>query len=333
MARPQVAPWILAVGYPSLDWIFRVDRLPEVGQTARILKRSARPTPGGCPANIAVACVRLGLPAGVLMAVGDDAPGKAYISALKGLGVNTQGIVRIRGGRSPFCLLLVDLEGRHLTFYDPGLSEGRKAWPRIPVSWSSSVRLGVVTVGDPIMVWRAAKWFWQRHVPILWSLKGDPQAWPKALLEWLSQNSRILIMNRAESIWLQEILRIGDWVAFFGDSDRILVITEGSAGSRVLSHGEWCSIPAVPPRRLVDDTGAGDAFTAGFIWGWINGFPPEGCARVGAVVASFVLEAWGAQDGLPTINQVRRRYRRFFGESFPFQKIKKVDHEHSSATS
>lgn len=314
MNGPEMAPQILAVGYPSLDWIYQVDRLPDVGQTARILNHTPYPTPGGCPANIAVACVRLGLRAGVLTAIGDDAQGRAYLAKLKAAGVETRGVNLIRGGRSPSCLLFVDPEGRHLTFYDPGFSEQRGLTLRIPREWEKRLRLGVVTVGPPAMVQKAAAWFQRHKIPIVWSLKGDPKAWPSPLLDWLARSSQVIIMNRMEAVWLQDALQIQDWAVLLRGPARAVVITAGSLGSQVLDQEGWKAIPAVPPRRLVDPTGAGDAFVAGFLWGWIHGLSPERCARVGAVIASFVLEAWGAQQGLPTLAQAQWRYRRFFGE-------------------
>ncbi len=315
MGNQARTPQVLAVGYPSLDWIYQVDQLPRAGQTARILSRASHPTPGGCPANIAVACVRLGLRAGVLAAIGDDAPGRAYIAALKAAGVDTRGVVLIRGGQSPLCLLLIDRAGHHLTFYDPGFSERRGLPLRIPDRWRKGIRLGVITVGPPAMVRKAAVWFQRHGIPILWSLKGDPKAWPHPLLDWLARHSQAILMNRMEALWLQEALQIRDWSELLQGSVQAIVITAGSEGSRVLDGQGWKAIPAVPPRRLVDSTGAGDAFTAGFLWGWLQGLSPEHCAQVGAVVASFVLEAWGAQQGLPTLAQVRSRYRRFFRES------------------
>jgi len=314
MGDKERAPHVLAVGYSSLDWIYRVDRLPDVGQTARILISRLRPAPGGCAANIAVACVRLGLRAGVLTAVGDDAQGRGYVAALKARGVETQGIIFIHGGRSPSCFLFVDPSGHHMTFYDPGFSERRRFALWIPMAWRRSLQLGVITVGSPAMVRKAAFWFQRHRVPILWSLKGDPRAWPPSLLDWLARHSQVILMNRMEALWLQNALRIKEWHDLLLGSVQAVVITAGSEGSQVLDREGWKSVPAVPPRRLVDPTGAGDAFASGFLWGWIHGLSAERCARVGAVVASFVLEAWGAQEGLPTLAQVRRRYHSFFNE-------------------
>jgi len=307
-------PHVLTVGYPSLDWIYLIDRIPEVEQTARILNRPAHPAPGGCAANIAVACVRLGLRAGVVTVIGADSLGRTYVGALKAAGVDTRGITIAPGERSPHCLLLIDQEGHHLTFYDPGFSERKRLSFRIPGHWERGIKMGVITVGPPALIRKAATWFQRHRIPMLWSLKGDPKAWPDSMLNWLAQHSQLIIMNDMEAIWLQEALQVRSWDALLAGSVRAIAITMGSHGSRVLDHQGWKLIPAVPPRRLVDPTGAGDAFTAGFLWGWVHGLPPERCARVGAVVASFALEAWGAQQGLPTLFQVKDRYHRFFRE-------------------
>ncbi len=72
----------------------------------------------------------------------------------------------------------------------------------------------------------------------------------------------------------------------------------------------------MPPRVVLDPTGAGDGFTAGFLAGLLRGATPEIGAQVGAVVASFVLEAVGCQTNLPGWEQTMARYREHFG---PFE--------------
>jgi sugar/nucleoside kinase (ribokinase family) len=68
----------------------------------------------------------------------------------------------------------------------------------------------------------------------------------------------------------------------------------------------------------VDPPGAGDGFVAGVIYGLYHGLPLSISARIGAVLASFVLESWGAQTSLPDPVALQRRYRAAFG-SWPIQ--------------
>ena len=65
---------------------------------------------------------------------------------------------------------------------------------------------------------------------------------------------------------------------------------------------------------VVDTTGAGDAFTTGYLAGYLRGLAPEICARQGAVAASFAVEAVGCQTNLPDHARLEARMQEVFGE-------------------
>jgi ribokinase len=58
----------------------------------------------------------------------------------------------------------------------------------------------------------------------------------------------------------------------------------------------------------------GDGFTSGFLAGWLQDRSPLVCAKMGAVVASFVLETVGCQTNLPDWSSMKQRYEENFGE-------------------
>ena len=89
-----------------------------------------------------------------------------------------------------------------------------------------------------------------------------------------------------------------------------LLITQGSRGVSVgLSSEEILTVP-VRPAKVVDTTGAGDAFAAGFISGLIEGRSMTDCARIGCAAASCSIEQVGATDGVRSTDQVMERCRR-----------------------
>jgi ribokinase len=63
----------------------------------------------------------------------------------------------------------------------------------------------------------------------------------------------------------------------------------------------------------VDTTGAGDAFTAGYLAGYLRGLLPVRCAEMGAVAASFAVEAVGCQTNLPDNDRLQARLKEAFG--------------------
>ena len=93
-----------------------------------------------------------------------------------------------------------------------------------------------------------------------------------------------------------------------------VIVTRGRKGSLVITRAEGTHrIPRVPPRRIVDVTGAGDAYRAGYYAGMSRGYDPARCGLLGSATASFVLEASGTQSAMPTWGQAVARARKFGG--------------------
>jgi adenosine kinase len=91
---------------------------------------------------------------------------------------------------------------------------------------------------------------------------------------------------------------------------RLAVITRSAKGCAVVTRERVETIPAVPIERVVDATGAGDLFAAGFLFGLARGIDHRGAARLGALAAAEVIQHIGArpevslkalaqQNGLP----------------------------------
>lgn len=74
-------------------------------------------------------------------------------------------------------------------------------------------------------------------------------------------------------------------------------------------------MPAIPAESAVDVTGAGDAFTAGVVYGLMNGYDPVDAAYIGACCASFAVEAKGAQTSLARRDDIQKRLGRFAPET------------------
>ncbi|MBQ0977944.1 adenosine kinase [Micromonospora sp. M61] len=69
---------------------------------------------------------------------------------------------------------------------------------------------------------------------------------------------------------------------------RLVVATAGAEGTYLLADGEITHIPAVtPPAPVLDSNGAGDAFAAAFLFGWLAAEPPQQCGRYGAIAGAY----------------------------------------------
>jgi adenosine kinase len=92
------------------------------------------------------------------------------------------------------------------------------------------------------------------------------------------------------------------------DEVEVLVITRGEKGCSVFANGAQTDVPAVPPVRIEDPTGVGDAFRGGFMKGLATGMPYEECARLGSVAATYALEHLGGTSHAYSLDEFRARY-------------------------
>lgn len=76
---------------------------------------------------------------------------------------------------------------------------------------------------------------------------------------------------------------------------KIAALTRGEKGSVVIKGGETYAVPAAAVAKVVDTTGAGDLYAAGFLYGFTHGKPPAECARLGGIAAAEVISHVGAR--------------------------------------
>jgi sugar/nucleoside kinase (ribokinase family) len=74
-----------------------------------------------------------------------------------------------------------------------------------------------------------------------------------------------------------------------------LVVTCSADGAVAVRDGERAAVPAEPIDAVVDTTGAGDLFAAGFLYGHVNGEPLERCLKRGAICAAEIISHYGAR--------------------------------------
>lgn len=94
----------------------------------------------------------------------------------------------------------------------------------------------------------------------------------------------------------------------------LLVITLGKDGAVIYAEGEEYRIPIIPPIRISDPTGVGDAFRGGFLRGFRLGLDWQTCGQMGALAATYCLEQPGTQNHVYTPAEFVARYREHFDD-------------------
>ena len=105
----------------------------------------------------------------------------------------------------------------------------------------------------------------------------------------------LLFANAAELHSLYQTADLDTAVAALRQDARLAVITRSESGCLVVGGGEVISVPAFAVDRVVDTTGAGDLFAAGFLFGLATGAGYEKAAQLGGMAASEVIQHLGAR--------------------------------------
>lgn len=105
----------------------------------------------------------------------------------------------------------------------------------------------------------------------------------------------ILFANDTELATLTGEVDFETGIASVKDKLPVLVVTRGAQGAVALSNGERAEVAAEPVAKVVDTTGAGDLFAAGFLAGHTKGDDLQTCLRRGAIAAAEIISHYGAR--------------------------------------
>jgi adenosine kinase len=123
--------------------------------------------------------------------------------------------------------------------------------------------------------------------------------------------AHILICNDYEFELIREKTGLGE-KEVLGEVD-ILIVTKGEKGSSVITKSGQVDVSAVPPHRVADPTGVGDAFRGGLMKGFAMGLSADAAAKIGSVAATYCLEHLGGTYHSYTWDEFERRYQEHFG--------------------
>jgi fructokinase len=241
--------------------------------------KSWTPYPGGAPANVACALVKLGTPAGFIGAVGEDEAGKTLVQLLQDVGVNTTGVQRHPTAPTRQVYVVRDLNGDRsfagFGKYDTSeFADTRLQAKQIPESLFNDADflvLGTLELAYPeseAAIHQALKLAEQYDLKIILDVNWRPVFWQDAnvarqKIEALLPRVDFLKLTKEEAEWLFNTNDPGAITYRLNSLEGVLV-TDGENGcSYCLGENEG-KLPAfsIP---VVDTTGAGDSFLAGFI--------------------------------------------------------------------
>ena len=196
-----------------------------------------------------------------------------------------------------------DNNNEHITIFYPGAMDKKYA-SGFNEELFKDVKLGVITVAsidDNIDFFKKCKKY---NIPIVFGMKDDMEAFPKDFLKDILKESKIIFTNEVECEIIKHTNGISDIKDLFIDGKvDILVTTLGADGSICyIRKGKNIiekRIEAIRITNVVDASGGGDAYMSGFLYGYIKGFEPEDCCRLGTITASYIIQKEGCLSNVP----------------------------------
>ncbi len=245
---------------------------------------------GGTAGNIAYALRLLGEHPIVFGTVGSDY--HRYFGWLASKGISTENIKIIENEFTASAYITTDRADNQITGFNPGA-----------MKHSSSLDFDKLDPKETIVIVSPGNLDDMLNYPLLCKARGidyifDPgQSLPMLDAGKLTRaidGCRILIANDYEldlivsktGLKKEALLKLAGTI----------IVTKGELGSLVSTQDAETDIPAVKPKKVLDPTGAGDAYRGGLICGLIQEKSIEDCAMMGSVCASFCVECYGTQD-------------------------------------
>jgi sugar/nucleoside kinase (ribokinase family) len=267
------------------------------------LMGSAREMSGGSAGNTAAGIAALGLKAGFIGQVASDELGDIFRHDIQAQGVEF--LVEARGdvGATARSLILVTPDAHRTmnTFLgaaqllnssaiDPAriaeaailYLEGYLWDPEVPRAAMEAAIDAARAAGRKVAFTLSDTFCVDRHRDGFWKLLDDGRI-------------DILFANEAEALAMAATDDIEQAKAVLAKAVPLLVVTKSEKGASAISANQRADVPAEPIERLVDTTGAGDLFAAGFLAGHARGLTLEQSLRLGAIAAAEVIQHYGAR--------------------------------------
>jgi len=261
---------------------------------------------GGCAPNIAYTLALLGERPRLMATAGQDFG--EYRQWLDAAGVDTSLVKVVEGKFTASFFCSTDQESNQIaSFYTGAMANAAELSFRA----APECRLAIISPNDPAAMVHYAEECRTLKLPFIWDpgqqcarMSGDE------LAEGLN-GAAIVMCNDYEF----ELIRQKTGLDEAGVLARaaVLVVTKGEHGCTIIEQGGSTDVPAVPPHRIVDPTGVGDAFRAGFLKGMTEKADYRVCAQLGTVAATYSLEHLGGQSHAFTRAEFTDRYATHFG--------------------
>lgn len=294
MSRPAFD--LLVAGRPSVDIMFSgLHAWPELG---RDVDADDVGMCAGTSFNTPAAANRLGLHVGYIAMVGNDRWSRIVLDEWETEGLPTD-FLRVADRPMPFVSVALNAEGdRGFVTYIGATEGGEEEFERFArdvIATAPARHLHAYAGEEPSELTAAAR---DRGMSV--SLDGwDGPFWKSPMpLEEMLSGADIILANDGEALAMTDETDVRRAVMRLGEHCPVAVVKLGARGAIASVDGRQVEAPA-EPATILDTTGAGDCFNAGFLRGWLSGLAVEHCLTLGAICGARAVQAFGGYQGCP----------------------------------
>lgn len=264
---------------------------------------------GGTAGNIAYNLSLLDIKTGILACVGSDF--EPYREFLEEHDVDIRFVKSVNSFFTSQAFGITDTNNNQIWGFYTGADSLTENLSTKQVK--GTIDFGVVAPNNPIAMIKFCKEYTDNGIPYLFDPGMQLPHLSRADLLTGVKGAKIIIANDYE---MSSLLHKVDYprVSSFG-KDKIVIITKGREGSIVYYKDEEYDIPVAKPKSTIDPAGAGDAYRAGFLAGYLRDFSLPVCGRMGSVSAVYTVEKAGTTSHEFTTDLFMKRYKENFGQT------------------
>jgi sugar/nucleoside kinase (ribokinase family) len=295
---------VLCIGDVMLDVVTKIGVLPSQINYGSDTPAQISTHGGGAAGNVAAWLTRTDARATIVGHVGNDAAGSALVSEFDALGVRHHNLV-VDNGHSGVVVVLVDPTGERTMFPDNGANSGLELQDLPELDEYNAVYISGYSPLDPLSlpgIKQMIAKIREAKLTIYFdpaSVGGMKEVAIDEVKSWLPLMD-VLLLNEEEAIYLTDTSDIENALEILLKDCETVVIKRGSHGAIGKSRGgQSVSVPAIPT-TVVDTTGAGDSFAAGFISYFATKKDLARALMAGAEVAAHCVAIIGARPRVGT---------------------------------
>lgn len=264
---------------------------------------------GGIAGNIAYSLSLLGTDVSILAAAGKDF--ESYQDFLKKHNVETKYIRIFFELFSSTAVGIVDGRDNNIWGYHMGADQRSTELTLSTVK--EKIDFGIVAPQNPKTMLKLAAEYTKEKIPFMFD--GGMQ------LPWLSsadllkvfKGAEIIIGNDYEVAVMEKKLKMKS-LNEFAKKGKIIITTLGEKGSEIAFRNEKIKVKIAKVKKALDPAGAGDAYRAGFMAGFVRKLPLKTCGQMGSLSSAYTVETFGTTTHSYSKKEFCTRYFANFGE-------------------